>query len=596
MSAPQLLWAVVAVGSLSLLGAAGVVLVRHGRHQVIRQLCLLAGAGGSGLLAVGARVTGQPAAVPESLWIIGGLVLLPLALAIYPDDRPPTGLGWLALLPVLGTGLLALVYPDPYARTGLSGSLEYVLVGLLLWWRYEHAHDDRLRRRLLWLALGGGVAGILGALAGFAAPESHVAVGLVIVLVFGCALFCWSVGLLAPETYDVRALCVTVVVHMVTGFTVVAVFGTTLAAFSAAGHPVPMQAGPLGVLAALCGLGYHPAATLLRGVIDRLLFGERRAPLDAASLVGERLGDDPVVALRALRQALALPYAALVDGTGATVAVTGTPTTEVVAHRLSTRQPGLGRLEVGLRPGELSLPARDRDVLTVLGPALAQLLHARALGAELQTSRAEVVAVVEEERRRLRRDLHDGLGPRLTGVAYTADAARNLLHDDPVRTLELLAGLRTEAGNAIAEVRRLVDGMRPAALDQVGLVEALRQHAGCLRAADGMPVNVVLDVEEPLPSLGAAVEVTAYRIVVEALTNAARHAGARECRVCLRCSGSSLLVEVIDDGGPGDPWVPGVGMTSMRERAELLGGTFAASTDSHGGRVCVLLPVSALPA
>jgi signal transduction histidine kinase len=497
---------------------------------------------------------------------------------------------------VLGTGLLALVYPDPYATTGLSGAVSYVLVGLLVWWRYEHADDDSLRRALLWLALGAGVAGMLGALAGFALPGSPLTVAVVLVLVFGFALSCWGVGLVAPETYDVRALCVTVVVHMVTGFTVVAVFGSTLAAFGAAGHPVPMKAGPLGLLAAVCGLGYHPTARLLRGVIDRLLFGERRAPLDAASLVGERLGDDPVVALRALREALALPYAALVDGTGTTVAVTGTPTTEVVAHQLSSRQPGLGRLEVGLRPGELSLPTRDRDVLTVLGPALAQLLHARALGAELQASRAQVIAVVEEERRRLRRDLHDGLGPRLTGVAYTADAARNLLDDDPARALELLAGLRAEAGNAIAEVRRLVDGLRPAALDQVGLVQALRQHAGSLRAADGVPVSVVIDVEEPLPPLGAAVEVTAYRIVVEALTNAARHSGARECRVSVRPSDSSLLVEVTDDGGPGAPWVPGVGMTSMRERAELLGGSFAASADARGGRVRVRLPASPLPA
>jgi signal transduction histidine kinase len=343
-------------------------------------------------------------------------------------------------------------------------------------------------------------------------------------------------------------------------------------------------------------MGYHPTATALRGVIDRLLFGERREPLDAASRVGARLGDDPVLALRALREALALPYAALLDGAGGTVAVTGTPITEVLTHPLAPGRPELGRLEVGLRPGEVALPARDRDVLTVLGPALAQLMHARTLGAQLQASRAEVVAVVEEERRRLRRDLHDGLGPRLTGVAYTADAARNLLHDDPERTLELLAGLRAEAGHAIVEVRRLVDGLRPAALDQVGLVQALRQHAGTLRGHDGEPLTVVVEAQEPLPALGAAVEVTAYRIVVEALTNAARHSGARHCRVCLRPSSTRLLVEVTDDGGPGRPWVPGVGLTSMRERAELLGGSFSASAEPGGGRVCVQLPAAALPA
>jgi signal transduction histidine kinase len=587
-------WLTLAVGSLTALVAAVLVLART--RAVPRQVTLVAAAGACGLLSVTGEVLGLAAGGTQALWVTGGLVLLPLALTLYPDDRPPPGLGWPALAPVLGTGLLALGYPDVYARTGLSGMLAYLLVGLSLWWRYEQADDDVVRRALLWLALGGGVATILSATAGFVLPGLTVLVLVVTTALFGFAMACWAVGIVAPDVSDVRTLCVSVVVHLVTGFTVVVVFGTALAAFGAAGRPVPSEPGPLGVLAAVCALGYHPTATLLRGAIDRLLFGERRAPLDAASRVGARLADDPVLALRALREALALPHAALLDGAGHTVAVTGTPTTEVLTHPLSPGRPDLGRLEVGLRPGEVTLPARDREVLTVLGPALAQLMHARALSAQLQASRAEVVAVVEDERRRLRRDLHDGLGPRLTGVAYAADAARNLLRDHPERTLELLAGLRAEAGNTIVEVRRLVDGLRPTALDQVGLVEALRQHAGTLRGPDGEPLTVVVDVEGPLPSLGAAVEVAAYRIVVEALTNAARHSVGRRCRVCLRPTATGLLVEVSDDGGPGRPWVPGVGLTSMRERAELLGGTFSASAEPGGGRVHVELPASPLPA
>lgn len=429
-------WLTLSVGSLTLLLAAALVLMRT--RAVPRQVALVAGAGTCGLLSVAGHaaggVMGLPSDVPVALWVTGGLVLLPLALTLYPDDRPPPGLGWPALAPVLGTGLLALGYPGMYARTGLSGMLAYLLVGLSLWWRYEHAPDDGVRRAVLWLALGGGVAGILGAAAGFVIPGLMAVALVVVTVLFAFALGCWVVGVVAPGASDVRTLCVSVVVHLVTGFTVVVVFGTALSAFAAAGQPVPRQPGPLGVLAAVCAVGYHPTATLLRGVIDRLLFGERRAPLDAASRVGARLADDPVLALRALREALALPYAALLGGAGDTVAVTGTPITEVLTHPLSPGRPDLGHLEVGLRLGEVALPARDRDVLTVLGPALAQLMHARTLGAQLQASRAEVVAVVEEERRRLRRDLHDGLGPRLTGVAYTADAARNLLRDDPDRT------------------------------------------------------------------------------------------------------------------------------------------------------------------
>ncbi len=583
------LWVMLTISSVTLSVTAALLFSRDGRSRVPRMLTLLAAAGTCGLLSVGAHLASTPEGLVERLWILGWLVLVPLALTIYPDDRAPAGLGWPALAVVAGPGLLALGYPSVFAENGLSGTLCYLLVGLVLWWRDEHA-DEEGRRAGLWLALGGGVGGALGTLAVFVLPE-QVAIMIVaglVVLTAGCL----SVGIAAPDLYDVRGLCVRVVVHLVTGFTFVAVFGTVVAAFSAAGHPVPMSTGPLGLLAALCALGYHPTATLLRGVIDRLLFGERRTPLDAASMVSRHLGDDPVLALRALRESLALPYAALVDGHGQTVAGTGTPTTSIVELDLSPLQPDLGRLEVGLRPGEPTLPARDRDVLAVLVPALAQLMHARALSVQLQSSRAGVIAAVEEERRRLRRDLHDGLGPRLTGVAYTADAARNHLADDPARTRELLVELRAEAGAVIAEIRSLVDGLRPAALDQVGLTEAIRQHARGLRSAQGRPMTVTVEVDGPLPALGAAVEVTAYRIVVEALTNAARHSGGQSCRVDVRPVASDLRLEVVDDGSSsGHAWVPGVGMTSMRERAELLGGTFEAFVGTTGGVVRASLPV-----
>lgn len=582
---------VLSVGSVALLVAVAVLWSRA-RSRVPRMLGLLTASGVCGLLSVLSYATPVPEGVAQRLWILGGLLLLPLALALYPDDRPPVGVGWLTFAVLVAVGLLGLMYPASYARTSLSPMLSYLALGLVLWWRHEHATEED-RRAILWLALGGGVAGLIGALAGFVLASTALVIILsVVVVLAGGGLV---VGLVAPDRYDVRALCVSVVVHLVTGFTYIAVFGTVLAALDAAGHPVPMTVGPLGLIAALCAWGYHPTTTMLRGVIDRLLFGDRRAPFDAASRVSQRLGDEPVIALRALRESLALPYAALVDGEGRTVAATGTRTTRVVALVLLPLQPELGMLEVGLRVGDVTLPAQDQEVLTVLVPALAQLMRARALSAELQTSRAAVVAAVEEERRRLRRDLHDGLGPRLTGVAYTADAARNLLGDNPERTRELLIGLRAEAGAAIAEIRSLVEGLRPAALDQVGLTEAIRQHARGLRSAEGAPMTVTVEVGDPLPALGAAVEVTAYRIVVEALTNAARHSGGRTCRVDVRPVESDLRLEVSDDGCSGTRvWVPGVGMTSMRERAELLGGTFEAFVGTTGGVVRATLPAGQL--
>jgi signal transduction histidine kinase len=201
-----------------------------------------------------------------------------------------------------------------------------------------------------------------------------------------------------------------------------------------------------------------------------------------ATRAGDQLGDNPVPALRSLRESLSLPYAALVDASGAVVAATGT-TDGIVVHRPLAA--GLGRLDVGLRAGQSHLLPQDQRVLAVLTPALSQLMHARRLGAELRASRTDMVERIEEERRRLRRELHDGLGPRLTGLAYAADAARNNLTRDPERSATPLTGTRTEAGEAIAEVRRLVDGLRPPSLDHVGLEQALRQQARicCARTA-----------------------------------------------------------------------------------------------------------------
>ena len=188
---------------------------------------------------------------------------------------------------------------------------------------------------------------------------------------------------------------------------------------------------------------------------------------------------------------------------------------------------------VGLRAGDLGFSTTDEDVLRIVAPLLAQTLRARAMSRDLQESREAVVNAVEEERRRLRRDLHDGLGPTLSGVAFATDAARNQLRTDPEKADELLVLLRADTAGAITEIRRLVDGLRPPALDQLGLVGAIRQHASSLHSATGSPLLVTVDLPAA-PSLRAAIEVAAYRIVIEALTNVVRHAQATYAVVELR--------------------------------------------------------------
>jgi signal transduction histidine kinase len=222
---------------------------------------------------------------------------------------------------------------------------------------------------------------------------------------------------------------------------------------------------------------------------------------------------------------------------------------------------------------------------------LAQTLRARALAADLQESREATITAREEERRRLRRDLHDGLGPRLSGIAFTSDAVRNLVRTDPEAADALLKQLRADTTTAIEDIRRLVYAMRPPALDELGLVPALRQQAVGLLTADGRPLAVDLVVADPLPPLSAAVEVAAYRIVVEALTNVARHTTATAATVALGPGPGGLVVDVSDDGSTGSDWVAGVGLSSMRERAAELGGSLTAGPTPAGGRVVAVLPV-----
>jgi two-component system, NarL family, sensor kinase len=223
---------------------------------------------------------------------------------------------------------------------------------------------------------------------------------------------------------------------------------------------------------------------------------------------------------------------------------------------------------------------------------VAAAVHATGLAEALQAARERLVTAREEERRRVRRDLHDGLGPALTGLAFSADAATNLVREDPDAAVRLLDDVRREIRVALGDVRRLVDDLRPDAVDELGLVGALRRRAEQLsRRVDGQPLRVRLDLPDPPPELPAAVEVATYRIVSEALTNVARHAAATSAVVRIRC-GERLELAVLDDGPSDGGWRGGVGLQAMSERAAELGGRLVVGPTPDGGRVRASIPLS----
>jgi len=202
-------------------------------------------------------------------------------------------------------------------------------------------------------------------------------------------------------------------------------------------------------------------------------------------------------------------------------------------------------------------------------------------------SRRLLVEAQEEERRRLRRDLHDGLGPLLTGLQLNLDAAQAQLGTDPDKAQEHLATAKEASAEVISDLRGLVRGLRPPALDELGLRDSLRLHLASLVAESSLEVTFEADGKLSLP---AAVEVAVYRTATEAVTNVLHHSTAHHCEVRIAKQGAEIVLSVDDDGQVSDTWHPGVGLTSMRERAVDLGGTFLASSGPDGFHVKVTYP------
>ena len=365
-------------------------------------------------------------------------------------------------------------------------------------------------------------------------------------------------------------------------------------------YAVSLLATGVAALAAL------PLRDVLQRAVIQLLYGQRDQPVDVMRRLGTRLewATDPAGAFPAvadtLAESLRLPYVALevTDELGRTTVAAERGAARSAVHVLPLVHGGepVGRLVLGLRAGETAFADTELALLGDLARQAGAAVHAQRLRDELAHSRQRLVVAREEERRRLRRDLHDGLGPALAAVAMRAEAASVDLAtrpDDARRGLEAIAG---EARAAVADLRTLVDGLRPPSLDQLGLVGAIVDQAERLGTADRAVAAPLVTVEaqpQPLPELPAAVEVAAYRIAVEAVTNAVRHADARTCAVRLTAA-ERLTVEVTDDGhGLHDPGRPGgTGLESMRERAEEVGGElWLAAAQPRGTVVRAELPL-----
>ncbi|BCJ48507.1 hypothetical protein GCM10010168_64280 [Actinoplanes ianthinogenes] len=547
-----------------------------------------------------------PAAAGEALDIVAFVGFFGL-LFYFPDGRfVPRWTGWLfavlAAHVVVSETLLAFGIRIPEV-VDLLLVLAWVAGGVgAQVYRYRRVSTRAQRQQTKWVAaalavaIGGfAVVALLGHLAVLRSPRGTVLYAALTMFTLG-ALFCLVPLALARAVLRHRLWDLDPVLNRA-----IVYGGLTVVLTAVYAGVVAWTGRTVDVLGAVVvAVLVEPVRRRLQAGANRIVYGQRDDPYVALTVLARRLADNaepeevlPLLA-RSARVAIRSPYVAIVAPGGATLASSGTPAPDPVTLPLTHGGERLGALLVAPRaPGE-TFDARDRRLLDDLARQAAAAMQtvrlrrrAEDLAAQLQTSRERLVAAREEERRRVRRELHDGLGPALAAQALQVEAAHDLVRRRPEQAESLLAEVLARGADAVAEVRRIARGLRPPALDELGLAGAVRQAA-----ADLAPSVRVAVVTTDVPVLPAAVEVAAYAIVREALTNVVRHAAARHAEVHLTTAGPLLMVEILDDGRGLTGAPPGVGRTSMRERAQELGGRCTVTTRPGGGvHVAVCLPL-----
>jgi len=352
-----------------------------------------------------------------------------------------------------------------------------------------------------------------------------------------------------------------------------------------------------GIIAVL----FQPLRDRLQHAVDRLLYGDRDDPAAVFTRLAYQLQTTDTRAAilpnlaHTIAQTLKIPYVAIQTNPETQSAAAWGERRDLAQHiPLIYRNETVGDLLVAPRNPHEQFNQHEQTLLSAIAALTATTVRAVQMWDELQQSRQRIVTTREEERRRLRRDLHDGLGPALASLPLKVDAAIDLFDLDRDTSIRLLGEVKRQAQQLVGDVRQVVNDLRPPALDELGLVEAIRGAVAHLHNHTP-PLQIRLDADGVPRNLPAAVEAASYRIVMEAVTNVVKHAHAQHCEITLKLlqAPAQLQITVEDDGdGLAEQVRANVGLRSMRERAEELGGTFHIALRSSGGTcVSVALPL-----
>ena len=567
----------------------------------------------------------SPLQLPNACLFYLAFALFALVFSVFPTGRFVPRWTSLVLLVFVAVLIPFTFFPNtPFALNDQALSIFYltwigefaILVGIQVY-RYRRVSNPLQRQQTKWVVFGLSVLCIVivigyGLLfyspfddpSSLYIPALNVVGGFVILLIplsFGFAMLrsrLWDIDVLINRTLVYGVLTVSlalVYVGLIIGLQAL------LRGLIYQDNSVAIVLSTL-VIAAL----FLPLRQRIQRVINRLMYGERDDPHAVLSRLANRLEATLVpesvlpTIVETVAQALKLPYAAIALKQGdefVPAASYGLSQDKPFVLPLVYHTETIGQLLLAPRAAGEDFTTADRKLLEDIAHQAGAAAHAVQLTADLERSREQLITAREEERRRLRRDLHDGLGSTLAALHLQAGAIRTMMrYDLPAADAELV-DLQTEIRSSIADIRRLVYELRPPTLDELGLLGAIRQHAaqydlpGTPGESDGY-LHVTVEAPEQLPALPAAVEVAAYRIVQEALTNVARHARARTCTVRLSIA-NEFEMEIVDNGvGFPAESCTGVGLLSMRERAVESGGSCRVeSTPGHGTRIMVHLPL-----
>jgi signal transduction histidine kinase len=567
----------------------------------------------------------QPQWFGNMIWVLPlGLMGTHLLLRLPDGDLPSPRWRWVSRASTLAIVLAGVALPSDDGSG--AGDLQNVvgLIGLLLLLvcivlsvsslvvRARRANADE-RHQLRWIAMGGltfiffyGLAvvpGLLGIEKSKAVDDVINALGAVAYSAVPSSI---GIAILRYRLYDID-----VVIRKALVFATLAAFFTAVYALVVGG--VGVLVGSLStpalsfVAAALVAIGFQPALVRARRFADRVVYGKRSTPYEVLAELGERLGetyaaDDvlPRIA-RVLGEGVGADRACVlltVEGAFKVVATWPDGATAEGDDDLTVevRHQGdlLGALSVAMPANDPMDPSKERLVsdlaaqagLVLRNVGLTEELRARI--EDLQAAQKRLVAAQDDERRRLERNIHDGAQQQLVALTVKLRLADDLVERDRERAHEMLSQLRTDANDALEDLRDLARGIYPPLLADRGLAAALQGQA---RKAP-LPVEIHADGVARYPQ---EVEAAAYFSCLEALQNVAKYARASRAVVTLSDGDGWLRFEVADDGAGFDPTRVGygTGLQGIADRLGALAGTLSVtSSEAAGTSVVGTIPIS----